>query len=70
LEVPLILDFVNPAARVDVKELVIPIPRNIVMVPTIIPTSVVGLGPNVAVDVVWIVHHTKANIKKRNVLIL
>jgi hypothetical protein len=56
LDCPLILDFVSPAARADIKELVIPIPTSIIMPPTILPAKVVALGPNVEVDAVWNVH--------------
>jgi hypothetical protein len=48
-----ILDLVNPAARVEMKVLVIPIPTSI----TILPSAVTDLGPNVEVDAVCSVHH-------------
>jgi hypothetical protein len=60
--VPFVLDLVNPAARVDMKMLVIPIPTNMTMLPTILPAGVLALGPNVEVDAVWIVHHRASPI--------
>jgi len=53
---PLIFDLVNPAARVDINELVIPIPTSMIMLPSTLAANVVRLGPNVEVDAVWTVH--------------
>lgn len=60
--VPFVLDLVNPAARVDMKMLVIQIPTSMTMLPTILPAGVLALGPNVEVDAVWIVHHRASPI--------
>ena len=57
VDVPFVLDLINPAARVDMKVVVIPIPTSMIMLPTILPAGVIALGPNVEVDAVWIVHH-------------
>ena len=62
VDVPFVLDLVNPAARVDMKALVIPIPTSMTMLPTILPSVVTALGPNVEVDAVWIVHHRASPI--------
>jgi hypothetical protein len=62
VDVPFVLDFINPAARLDMKMLVIPIPTRMTMLPTIFPAGVIALDPNVEVDAVWIVHHRASPI--------
>lgn len=56
------LDLVNPAASVDMRVLVIPIPTSITMLPIILPSPVTESGPNVEVDATWIVHHRASPI--------